>query len=103
MKPSAALFRDSVSVETYAGTGAYGPTYATAVSVTCKVSTERQLVRNTAGEEVVSEATLYVQPELADPFTPESRVVIATRISTVLGVAPMSRPGETVLVKVTCS
>lgn len=103
MRPSTTLFRDSVSVETYSGDSAYGPIYAASATVLCKVSTLRQLVRNSNGEEVVSEATLYVLPANAAPFTPESRVTIAGRASTVLSVAPQTARGVTVVVKATCS
>lgn len=97
------LLKDVVTVEPYAAEGAFGPIYEDAVSVLCKVSATRQLVRNSDGEEVVSEATLHVHPEDAAPFVPGSRVTIATRVSTVITVSPQARPGETVLVKVACS
>lgn len=97
------LLRDSVSVETYSGDGAYGPIYAAAVTVPCKVSSTRQLVRNNVGDEVVSELTLYTDPADETKFTPESRVTFASRVSTVLATNPQARPGETVVVKVACS
>lgn len=103
MRPSPALFRDSVSVESWTGESAYGPIYVGVVTVLCKVSTIRQLVRNSNGEEVVSEATLYVLPADAAPFVAESKVTIAGRVSTVISVAPETARGVTVLVKVTCS
>jgi hypothetical protein len=103
VKPTPAMFQDTVSIETYSGESAYGPIYAASANVVCKVSTARQLVRNSAGDEVVSEATLYVLPADATPFTPESRVTIAGRMSTVLSVAPQTARGVTVVVKVTCS
>lgn len=103
MKPTAAMFRDSVAVETYSGDSAYGPIYGTSATVLCKVSTLRQLVRNSAGDEVVSEATLYVLPADESKFTPETRVTIAGRASTVLSVAPQTARGVTVVIKVTCS
>jgi len=99
---STRLFRDSVSVETFTGNGAYGPIFAASVTVLCKVSFVLQLVRNANGEEVVSEVTLYALPADEAKFTPDSRITFATRTSTVLGVSPQGRPGETVLVKVTC-
>lgn len=97
------LLRDSVSIEAYTGNGAYGPIYSTAATVLCKASSMRQLVRNSEGAEVVSELTLYVHPDDAASFVPESRVTFATRVCTVLSAAPLARPGETVLVKVTCT
>ena len=97
------LLRDSVSVETCTGSGAYGPILAAAATVLCKVSNTRQLVRDANGEEVVSEMTLYALPADEAKFLPDSRVTFAARTSTVLGVSPQGRPGETVLVKVTCT
>jgi hypothetical protein len=99
----ARLLLDSVSVETCIGVGAYGPIFAVAATVLCKISNTRQLVRNSNGEEVVSEMTLYASPADESKFLPETRVTFATRTSTVLGVSPQGRPGETVLVKVTCT
>ena len=103
MIPSPSMFRDTVSVETYSGESAYGAIYADPADVLSKVSMQRQLVRNSDGAEVVSEMTLYTLPADEDKFPPESRVTYATRVSTVLSCAPMGRPGETVLVRVTCS
>jgi hypothetical protein len=103
VKPTTAMFRDSAAVETYSGDSAYGPIYAASVTVLCKVSMMRQLVRNAAGDEVVSEMTLYVFPADEAKFTPESRVTFSSRISTVLSVAPQTARGVTVVVKVTCS
>jgi hypothetical protein len=102
VRPSPALFRDSVSVEAYTGDGAYGPVYAAAATVLCKLSYVRQLVRDANGDEAVSEATLYVRPADSAAFVPESRLTIGAYTTTVLGVSPQGRPGETDLVKVTC-
>ena len=97
------LLRDTISVETYGGAGAYGPVYAAATTVLGRVSYVRQLVRNSEGVEVVSETTIYVQPDDLDSFPPQSRVTIDGRVSTVIGCGPQGRPGEAVLAKVTCS
>ena len=97
------MFLDAVTVETYAGDSAYGALYAVAVAVACKVSSVQSLVRNAEGVEVVSSLTLYVAPEDAALFTPESIVTVAGNTSVVLTVAPQSRPGETVYAKVMCA
>jgi len=97
------LLRDSVSVETYSGDGAYGPIYGAATTVLCRVSSTRQLVRSNAGDEVVSELTLYLHPDDEAKFTPESRVTVSGRASKVIVTNPQGRPGETVLVRVMCS
>ena len=96
------LCKDSIAVEAYSGSGAYGPIYAGPVTVLGKVSYTRQLVRNADGEEVVSEVTAYVHPDDAAPFVPESRVTIDGRSTTVIAAGPQGRPGEAVQVKVTC-
>ena len=97
------LTRDAVSFEPFLGESAYGPTYGPAVTVLGKVSMTRQLVRDADGEEVVSEMTVYLHPDDAAAIVPESRATYAARSSTVIGVSPAGRPGETDLVKVTCS
>jgi hypothetical protein len=94
--------RDTVAVQPYEGEGAFGPVIGDPVDVQCKASFQRQLVRNADGEEVVSELTLYVHPADESHFAPGAVVTYGDYESTVLGVAPQGRPGETVLVKVTC-
>ena len=92
-----------VSVETYAGGGAYGPIYATAVNVTCNVDTTRQLVRGVDGSEVTSERTLQVRAADEARFTPGSRVTVGGFASTVLSVSPKAYTGQVVYVEVACS
>lgn len=96
------LLRESVAVQTAGGEGAYGPLLAAAVTVACKASWIRQLVRDANGEEIVSELTLHVHPDDQATFTPGSVITYETYQSTVLTVAPERRPGETVVVRVTC-
>jgi len=96
------LLRESVSVQTQSGEGAYGPVLEDAVTVACKASWIRQLVRDAHGQEVVSELTLHVHPDDEAAFTPGSLVDYTGYSSTVLSVAPQRRPGETILVRVTC-
>jgi len=91
---------DTVAVETYSGDGAYGPIYAASVNVTCNVNAKRKLVRNAAGDEVVSEVTLQVKAADEAKFTPESRVSISTYVSTVLAVSPKAFRGQVVYVEV---
>ena len=104
----AALLRgDTVSVTSYGGETAYGPGYGPAVDVTCRVEYGRKLVRNTAGDEVVSESTIYVLPTLpdgtkaVDVFAVESLVTHEGRTATVIGAAPHRGMGDTVYVEVT--
>lgn len=111
MKVRRALLKDLVIVETGAGEGAYGPIYTAPVTVLVNVDQTRRLVRNAAGDEVVSEATLTVHPQprneatgaLLDAlalFTPESRVSIGGRISTVINAAANTFRGNVAFVKV---
>jgi hypothetical protein len=95
--------KDSVSVETYAGDGAYGPTYAAAVTVPCNVEATRRLVRNAAGDEVVSESTLFVHPDDVASFVPESLLTFETRTSRVLAVSPRTFRGATSHAEVSCA
>ena len=102
MRPSRRFSADSVSVEPYTGTGAYGPVYGPAVDCAGKVSYVRQLVRGANGEEVVSEVTFYGDPADAASFPPESCVTIDGNTTTVITSGTQGRPGQTVLLKVTC-
>ena len=103
MKVRRSLLKDTVSVETYAGEGAYGPIYAEPVAVPCRVEATRRLVRNASGFEVVSESTLFVHPDDVATFTPESRLTFATRQSTVIVVKPQTFRGATSHGEVSCS
>jgi hypothetical protein len=97
------LLTDTVSVETYAGTGAVGPILADPVQVRVKADTTRRLVRDADGAEVVSELTLLVHPDDEAKFTPQTKLVWAGRGSTVLSVSPQTFRGQKSLVKVVCS
>jgi len=112
MKIRRSLLKDLVTVETYSGEGAYGPIFEASVTVKVNVDQTRRLVRNAAGDEVVSEATLAVPPQprhettraLLDAvalFTPETRVTISGRAAKVIGVKPNTMRGRIVYVSVT--
>jgi hypothetical protein len=94
---------DTVAVETYSGDSAYGPLYGTSANVTCNVDSKRRLVRDSAGDEVVSEVTLQVASADETKFTPETRVTIAGRVSKVLAVNPRTYKGQVVYVEVNCA
>ena len=96
------LRRDSITVEAYSGEGGDGTLYDDPVTVPCKVSYTRQLVRDAAGAETVSEVTAYVHPDDAAPFVTGARVVIDGSVTYVITAGPQGRPGEAVQVKVTC-
>jgi len=106
------LLKDLVAVETYSGEGAYGPVFAASVTVKVDVDQTRRLVRNAAGDEVVSEATFAVHPQPRDEttrglldattlFAPESAVTIDGRAAKVIGVKPNTMRGRRVYVSVT--
>ena len=112
MKIRRSLLKDLVVVETYTGEGAYGPNFATPVTVKVNVDQTRRLVRNSAGDEVVSESTLAVHPAPRDEatgllldagtlFAPESRVTIDGRVARVIGVKSNTVRGRIVFLKVT--
>ncbi len=93
----------TVYVETYQGETGYGPSYAAPVAVVCDVAAKRQLVRDANGDEVVSEFIIHAPAASEASFTPESRVTIGGRVSTVLAVGPKGFRGETAWVEVACS
>jgi len=112
MKIRRSLLKDLVTVETYSGEGAYGPNFDAPVTVKVNVDQTRRLVRNTAGDEVVSEATLAVHPAPRDEttralldattlFTPESQVTISGRAAKVISVKANTVRGRIVFLKVT--
>ena len=82
------LFMDTVTVETYEGSGAYGDTWADeSAPVPCFRDETRRLVRDEHGVEVVSEATVLAPLTVADQFPPGSRVHMPGRIATVISCA----------------
>jgi len=106
------LLKDLVAVETYSGEGAYGPIFEAAVTVKVNVDQTRRLVRNAAGDEVVSESTLAVHPQPRDEatgalldagtlFSPESAVTISGRAAKVISVKANTVRGRIVFLKVT--
>lgn len=112
MKIRRSLLRDLVIVESYSGEGAYGPAFAGPIMVKVNIDSTRRLVRNTAGDQVISEATLIVHPEPRDEdtgatlsavtlFTPESKITLGGRVATVLGVSENTVRGGLVFLKVT--
>lgn len=97
------LLRDLVSCRKYTGESAVGPVYADeAVEAYGRVQMERQLVRDREGVEVLSEMTVYLHPDDAAPYVPESEVTAGGHTSTVISAATHSRPGQPVLTKVMC-
>lgn len=68
------LLPHTVTVERYLGTGAYGDVYATAEVIDrALVEDKVAMVRDTKGHEVVSNATIYMEPP-GQPINPGSRI-----------------------------
>lgn len=118
MKVRRSLLKDTVTVATRTGEGAYGPITAAAVEVVCQIDETRRLVRDSNGDEAVSEATLTLHPrtrvldaegqivDTVDPlevFTPESPVTIGGRASRVLSVKVTKVRSSVLGVEVTCA
>lgn len=96
------LRRDSITVEKLLGEGGDGTLYEAPLTVLGKVAYQRQLVRDAAGAETVSEVTAYIHPDDAEPFTSGSRVTLDGYLTYVITAGAQGRPGEAVQVKVTC-
>lgn len=112
MKVRRSMLRDLVTVQTVAGAGAYGGTYAGARTVRCNVDERRRLVRSDSGEETVSETTLQLHPQPRDEATGElldaaavfvagSLVDVRGRTAQVITCAQLTMRGRTVAVEVT--
>lgn len=70
------LTRQTVEVEPYEGSGAYGETYGAKRTVQCRRDNTRRVVRDADGNEVVSEVTLWVRAD--EVLHPEDRVTLPT-------------------------
>lgn len=74
----------TVTVRTRTGAGANGDVHAAPVPATVFVEDGRKLVRDTTGEQVVSETTLYADPAAESLFATGSLVTVRGRETTVL-------------------
>lgn len=77
------LFHEA-TVEPLTGEGAYGDVYGAPVAVPCFAESERSLVRDSAGQEVVSEGAIYT--ELSANIPVGSKVTVFGRTSQALQV-----------------
>jgi len=66
------FLHDTMSVEAFTGTGARGPTYATALSVRCSVQPDFRLILDAQGRQFQAQALAIVWP--GSVFPVESRV-----------------------------
>jgi hypothetical protein len=117
MKVRRSLLKDSVVVQTRTGGGSYGDTISDPVTVPCLIDETRRMVRDSAGQQVISEATLTLHPlsdTLAedgtaaegnpmDLFTPGSEVEINGRASEVLAAKELKLRSQVFAVEVTCA
>lgn len=93
------LFRQSVILETLLGAGPYGAQFASPVTITCATAPQTKLVRNAAGEEVVSSTTVYAaistapdEPAIAGQFAPGSRVQVDGKVAHVVSTTKRGLP-----------
>lgn len=103
----ARLFTQTVSVETYLGTGPYGDDFAAPVNVACYVTGSQNvtisgttLVINADNIVYAATSTLPTVPPVAGQFTPQSKVNGTGRVSTVKPkLAPRPRGSDHVEVR----
>lgn len=104
-------FVEPITIETYAGQGAYGDNYEAPVVVLGHISGGRRVNSSGAGDEVVTNlrvmlpnpAPLANGSGSVDPvavLTPESRIVSAAASGTVSHVEPHIQPGTGAVVYV---
>jgi hypothetical protein len=81
-----ALLSQAATIERFAGAGAYGPVFdSPQTGVPCRLESDRQLVLDAAGAQVISASRLFLGPGVA--VTPESRVTVDGQTTTVISVA----------------
>ena len=99
MKVRRSLLKDSVTIESYLGEGAYGPSYGDPVTFHCDMDPTRRLVRNGNGEEVVSSGSFSLHPDDADLFTPQSRLTIGGKTTALISLDEQMWRGRVVFWK----
>jgi hypothetical protein len=73
-----------VSVQTRTGSGSKGAIYAPAVARSCYINDGRKLVRDSAGNEVISETTLFDDPSALALYPAGSFVTVNGRTAVVI-------------------
>lgn len=76
-----------VEVSTMNGEGAYGTTYGAPLVVRGFLDDTRALVRNSQGDQVVSESRFYCDLDQGSTFTDDSKVLVNGRRSYVIRVS----------------
>jgi hypothetical protein len=87
------FFVHTVTVETRTGTGAAGDVYAAPVTVAGFLEGKVQLVRDSTGQEVTANSTLYCAVADGARFTPDTKVTTGGRISRVISQNINDAPG----------
>lgn len=83
----------TVTVETFQGTGAAGDVYAAPAVVSGFLEGKIQLVRDSAGQQVVAASTFYCPTTDGARFTPDSKVTAGGRVSHVISQNINDAPG----------
>ncbi|WP_435109925.1 hypothetical protein [Nocardiopsis synnemataformans] len=65
-----------ITVEPHLGSGAHGSVYGAPVTVRALMDAKRRRIRDTEGDEVISETTLRVRLDVAQHFATGSRVTL---------------------------
>lgn len=79
------FFVHTVDVETYLGEGGTGDIYADPpVTVACMIDDSTHFVRNSTGEEVVSNTIVYADVSEAPTFAVDSKVTVNGRVARVI-------------------
>lgn len=82
------LMPHTVAVEPFGGTSAYGDVFGASIpDIPCMRDDRVRLVRNSDGDEVTSQTTLYMRLAQESRFPAGSRVQLPTRVATVIGYA----------------
>lgn len=84
VKVPTSLLRERITIEPYEGSGAYGPTYGTPVTVKARVEGKRRAIRTSGGVDVISSASATIRPDVT--VAPESKVTHEGRSYEVLDV-----------------
>lgn len=87
------LMPHTVSVEPLLGSGPYGDSYGPAVVVQCFREDRRQLVRNSEGDEILSETAVYCRLDQVAKFPIGTRVTYGTKVAYVQVVAELDDGG----------
>ena len=86
MSAISVFFVHSATVETFAGTGSYGDTYAAPVVVKGFLDDGVVLVRTGTSEQLEQKSIFYAALADADKFVPQSRITVNGRIAWVSAV-----------------